>query len=354
MILLNSILGLIGKKKQTPSGWYSFNCPACIHRGEPTPDKMGRGGIKIEAQGAFSFHCFRCNMTCHWEPGQSVNNNTKLFLSYLGVDPEKIKEISFLVWKENLLRENNTDSKITLKENFFNYEFEKKTLPNKSKKITDLIKEGNMNDYFLKAAEYLYFQRGDILANSYDFYWSSDIEYRESIIIPAYYKKDIVGYVLRSTKPNPKIRYINHLPKNFIFNNHLLDDERKYVVLVEGILDAISIDGISSGGNGISEGQLEWIKRSEKEIILVPDRDLAGKNLIKYALENNWYVSIPHDETISSFDENELPMFYWGKNIKDCSDAVKNYGRLYSVQSILFNKTKNALDIKMRVGRYLK
>ncbi len=353
MILLTAIMQIIGKGTHTPSGWISFNCPACTHRGEPSPDKLKRGGIKSNPNGSFSFHCFRCNMKCHWEPGKSVDENVKLFLSYLGLSEEKIRELSFLVWKENLLAEKNI--KVQTKSNFNVHEFSKKELPNNSRKIIDLIKEGNTNEYFLKAAKYLYFERGDIIANNYDFYWSSDIEYREGIIIPAIYKNEIVGNIIRSTKPSKKVRYINNLPKNFIFNNQIFEDEsRKYIVLVEGIFDAIAIDGVSCLGNGLSEGQLSWLKKIDKEIILVPDRDLPGRNLIKYALENNWYVSIPHDERAHIPNNDGSPVFYWGRKIKDCDEAVKKYGRLYTIQSILSNKTKNYLDIKFRMEKYIK
>ena len=36
-----------GKKKQTQSGWTSFNAPCCVHNGH-SQDKRMRGGVKID------------------------------------------------------------------------------------------------------------------------------------------------------------------------------------------------------------------------------------------------------------------------------------------------------------------
>ena len=51
------------KKKETPSGWTSFNAPCCHHRSE-SPDKRQRGGVKYHD--GFVFNCFNCGYSNHF------------------------------------------------------------------------------------------------------------------------------------------------------------------------------------------------------------------------------------------------------------------------------------------------
>ena len=54
-------LGLLAllpsKRKTTPSGWTSFNAPCCHHRGNRADDRQ-RGGVLINPNGGFQYHCF--------------------------------------------------------------------------------------------------------------------------------------------------------------------------------------------------------------------------------------------------------------------------------------------------------
>ena len=56
-----------------------------------------------------------------------------------------------------------------------------------------------------------------------------------------------------------------------------------------------------------ASGQIDLINSIGKTVIVCPDRDKSGGNLIDVAVENNWLVSFPQ----------------WENNIKDCAEAVK-------------------------------
>ena len=73
------------------------------------------------------------------------------------------------------------------------------------------------------------------------------------------------------------------------------------------------------------------MKKLNKEIIIVPDNDKPGKKFIEYAIENNWYASKPD----------------WGSDVKDISDAVKKFGRLYTLASIIKYKVSGEIKITM-------
>ena len=72
-------------------------------------------------------------------------------------------------------------------------------------------------------------------------------------------------------------------------------------------------------------------------MIVCPDRDKAGTNLIDVALENNWMVSFPE----------------WEDNIKDTADAVKEYGQVYTLKSIIQSAENNTAKIEVlkRLGK---
>ena len=74
------------KRKQTPSGWISFNAPCCN-------DKRGRGGIKINDQG-WSYHCFNCTKTASFILGRPLSFKAKNLLTILGVPEAEINAVN--------------------------------------------------------------------------------------------------------------------------------------------------------------------------------------------------------------------------------------------------------------------
>ena len=121
-----------------------------------------------------------------------------------------------------------------------------------------------------------------------------------------------------------------------MFNlDQLYTKERKYAILVEGPFDAIGIDGIGLLGSKINQVQANYLNTFDRKFILVPDRDKTGERLIEEALRYGWGVSFPQ----------------WDDDIKDVADAVKKYGRIFTLKSILEavenNPTK--IGIKKRI-----
>ena len=92
-----------------------------------------------------------------------------------------------------------------------------------------------------------------------------------------------------------------------------------------------SIDGVAVMSNEMNETQIQRVKLLNKEVIVVPDNDRAGSQLLNTAIDENWSVSRPN----------------WTENIKDVADAVANYGRLYTLFTILHYRTDNRIKIHM-------
>jgi DNA primase len=113
-----------------------------------------------------------------------------------------------------------------------------------------------------------------------------------------------------------------------------MDDQlpsAKFVIVTEGILDAMCIGGVGILSNNASETQAEIIDTLAREVILVPDRDAAGQKLIDDALEYGWSVSFPE----------------WESDVKDINDAVVRYGKLFTLKSIIDAKQTMILKINL-------
>lgn len=90
------------------------------------------------------------------------------------------------------------------------------------------------------------------------------------------------------------------------------------MILTEGVLDAWVVDGISILGE-ITRSKIDIINSLQKQIIVCPDRDKKGYDLVKTAIDNKWAVSFPK----------------WDIYIKDAAKAAEKYGRLLTTHSII-------------------
>jgi DNA primase len=140
----------------------------------------------------------------------------------------------------------------------------------------------------------------------------------------------IVGYTGRKIREG-KPKYLSHSQPSYVFNLTNQPRDRKYVIVVEGQFDAIAIDGVAIMTNTANDTQVARINAMGRDVIIVPDRDRAGSEMIKTALEQGWSVSMPP----------------WEDDIKDVADAVKKYGRLYVLSTILHYRETNQIKIQL-------
>ena len=171
--------------------------------------------------------------------------------------------------------------------------------------------------------------------NDYDFYWTPEAGYRDRLIIPFYYREKVVGYTARKVVES-KVKYLSEQQPGYVFNIDEQTDDRKYVVAVEGPIDAIAIDGVALLGSEIKEQQTALLNSLGKHVIVVPDRDEAGQKLVYDAMESGWSVSMPD----------------WSQDIGDVNDAVCKYGRLHTLYSIVKNAEESQLKIKLRMKKW--
>lgn len=316
----SGLLALLpSKRKATPSGWTSFNASCCHHRGESRDDRQ-RGGILIHSNGGFQYHCFNCNFKAGWQPGKLLSKNTKSLFKWLGMSDTDVSKLNLYALKIK------DDQPISKKE--LNFELIEKSLPEDCKPISDWINEGSESTELLEIINYI-ISRG-MEFDWYNWHWTPANGYKDRVIIPFYHGNKIVGWTGRKIYPG-KPKYLTDAQPGYVFNLDSQPLSRKYIIVVEGQFDAIAVDGVAIMHNEPNETQAARLNATGKEIIVVPDKDKAGAKLIEKAVEYNWSVSLP----------------LWEKDIKDVADAVKKYGRLYTLYSILFYKETNKVKLQI-------
>ena len=104
------------------------------------------------------------------------------------------------------------------------------------------------------------------------------------------------------------------------------------------MFDALSINGLAVMHSTINDAQVRLIRNLGKEIIVVPDQDLAGMELVDRAIELGWAVSIPD----------------WPDNVKDVNDAVIKIGRIATLLTILQSRETSKIKIELRKRQLVK
>jgi hypothetical protein len=312
------------KRKATPSSWISFNAVCCHHNGDSVDKKM-RGGVMFTE--GVTYHCFNCGFKASWQPGRPLSVKLKKLLQWLSVPDDLITKCTFeaLRLKDEIAPKDH----VSLTPVFFD-----KALPLGAKSIKEWLRDPPEN--LIPVLEYLV-NRG-YTVDDYDWHWTDEQGFDDRLIVPFYYQKRLVGYTARLIRERKTVKYISEQQPGYVFNLDNQTWNRPFVLVTEGPLDAICIDGVAVMSNEIGPQQRHLISRLQKEIILIPDRDAAGIKMIDQVLEWGWSVSMP----------------LWPEGIKDVNDAVKKFGKLYTIWMIVNAKESMSLKIQLRMKTWLK
>ena len=339
---------LPARRKRSTSGWISFDAVCCEHNGE-SRDTRGRGGVIANSNGSTSYACFNCNFKANYTPGRHLNYKFRKLLSWLGADENSIKRLVIdairvreLVNPEELKTE--PAEEVT---------FRPRPLPEGAKSFGEWRIFLNLTNSSYQIPEYVYGavdyvgQRGGKLIERYDFYCTDDTEHNmhRRVIIPCYWKGELIGSTSRTYQDGIKPKYFADYEPNYVFNLDRQTRDAKFVIVSEGPFDAMAIDGVAVLSNECSEIQADIIDGLGREVIVVPDFDFkvgakgrsvwAGSRLVEQAIEYGWSVSFP----------------IWKDSVKDISEAVKLYGRLFVLKSIIDSKQASRLKIELHKKR---
>jgi hypothetical protein len=214
--------------------------------------------------------------------------------------------------------------------------FDDRALPMDSILITEALQQDPVDPKLLSVLEYMVNRK--IYPEDFPFYWTPKIGFSNRLIVPFLFENKIVGYTARTinTEANPK--YLSEQQPGYVFNLDNQRNNREFVIVAEGPFDAISIEGCALLGAEIKDSQNWLLRQLNKEIVLVPDRDKAGRQTLEQAVELGWSISMPD----------------WPDGIKDINDAVVKLGKLATLYLIIQSKESNALKIQLRAKKWFK
>lgn len=317
---------LPSKRKQSPSGWISFNAVCCQHSGQ-NPDRRQRGGLKTNDQG-WSYHCFNCGYTASFVLGRSVSFKARRLLSWLGVPDAEIDILNLESLRHRSIH-GIIDDRKRVSDAIQGIEFQEfDDLPPGSELITP-----NMPFYWNYLRDRCVpedFPAMTSIRND-GIHWT-----RQFVAIPFTYDNKLVGWTARFLD-NKTPKFISHSQPGYVFGIDQQPADWQHVLVMEGIFDALSIGGLAVMHNTISDAQARLIRSLDREVTVVPDQDQAGIELIDRAIELGWAVSIPN----------------W-QDCKDVNDAVKKYGRLGTVLSIMQARETSKIKIELRKKNLVK
>ncbi len=325
--MLDVLSYLPAKRKPSPQGWLSFNAVCCTHNGN-SQDKRGRGGIKVTEQG-WSYHCFNCSYTASFTLGRTLSFKARRLLGWMGVPDNEIEILNL-----ESLRHRNIHGILEDRQRVFNtlsaIEFEEfDDFPPYAEVVTpefplywDYIrKRGVPEDFPIMTA----------IKND-GIHWV-----RPFVLVPFTYDNKVVGWTARFLD-NKIPKYINHSQPGYVFGTDLQHTDWNHVIVTEGIFDALSIGGLALMHNTISDSQARLIRSLGKEVVVVPDQDLPGMELVDRAVELGYSVSMPD----------------WPDHIKDVNDAVIEYGRLGALLTIMQARETSRIKIELRKKQLVK
>ena len=336
--LRDSIAQHIGPLKGTPSGWQKRNCMMCHLRGHGS-DKRERFGIIYPHDGGVTVNCFNCGFGTGWKPSSQLGEKMAFFLSAINVPQEDINRLKFEAFREaNDMQTKEFVLKGSITGKWKEIDFLEDCYP-----LRVWADAGCDDKNFLQVVSYAHSRN---MLDLDKMYWTpskgkKERSFNRRFVIPFTYKDKIVGWSGRlasdsADKSVPK--YLSQLPPSYIYGLDAQHDyDKKYIIVSEGLMDAVLTDGIGVLHNNINADQVALLNSLPAQKILCPDRDKDGKTLIEIAIENKWHVAFPH----------------WGRNaqgrpVKDAAEAAALFGQLLTIKSIIDSKESDSYAIRVK------
>jgi hypothetical protein len=319
------------KKKATPSGWTSFNAVCCQHNGQRTDDR-GRGGIMITPEGGLTYHCFNCHFSTGWQPGRRISYKMRRWMQWMGVPEDTVNRLSLFA-----LTQLSDDAYVAPEKTELPVYEAREACPGRS--IHSWLCDGHITEEnydSLEAAVNYLDARG--LGDKLDLlHWTDDASLRNRVLVPFTWQNQPMGYSGRLVANGAKrVKYLSNYPANMVWGYDRQTPDRKFIIVVEGLLDAVSIDAIGVCSNEINATQAQIIESLDRDIIVVPDRDAAGRAMVHAAVKYGWSVAFPD----------------WHDGVKDVADACARYGRLFTMRSILDSVETNNIKIQIKLKKF--
>ena len=327
--------------RPSAQGWYPVLCKVCNDHGRKGP----RAAFMFE-NGGVAYHCFNCTAKGSFSDGhQTISRNLEEVLLAFGIQSDDINRIKLALLGKKYDDATQEKKRITV------HEPKELELPSHFKPL-------DYDSVWCEVArEYLNERMID--PDSYPFMISTGVcedldqhpkevramlanqaqKWPGRVIIPVYKNNKLVFYTGRDMTGEKIKKYESPSSprQNVMFGfDKLFEDIDRPIYIVEGIMDAMIIDGVAILGNVFSESHLHWLNKSNKQKVYIPDRFGDGDVNAFTAVKQGWSVAFP-----------EIG------NCKDINKAAQTYGRLYVLTSISKN-TASGFAAEARIGLYCK
>lgn len=308
--------------KRSGRGWINFNCPLC-------GDQRGRCGFLETNTGGFRIRCF--NAACPlndaatgWEPGSGLGGKPKLFFTSLGGN---LKDLPLIELTKQSTRFDKNGKAIASE--VVNTKFETCNLPEGSVLLDDALNYAETEIQIAgltKVIDYLV-ELGQEIIVAHKYFWTPKQPFL--LIIPFFHYGKIVGWQGKNFANTS--RFYGQVPSNYIFRQDTIErGTNRSAIVMEGVMNSIAVRGLATRNSSITKKQEQFLNSCGQQIIVLPDMNKTGLSFVQTAQKNNWLVAIPD----------------WDHGIKDTCDAVKKYGVLYTIESIVAYANTNYIKAK--------
>lgn len=303
----------------------------CVHTGCDHGRKGPRAAFNFSSDGGIGFNCFNCGVKIKFIPSEQNHFSHKLkkIFNDFGIPENEWKpfELNLLLSEKGQKVEEEKIKNITPKDIL---------IPDGFIALKHLPLTNKWAD-----VAYAYLESRSIDADDNLFMLSTKKgnKWAKRLIISMFkdHGKHLMFYTGRDLTGNAKKKYENPMVdrSNVIFNfDEIFKFTENPLYVVEGVMDALSIpDCVALLGNEMSEGQIEWLNKSKREKIYIPDR-IKGLKAAEKALDLGWSISTPRIGECN-----------------DINDAVVQYGKLYVLSQLVVSVARGDLA-KIRAGLY--
>jgi len=294
-----------------------------------------RGGFYFEEPEIVGYSCFNCSHSARYDPDDSryskISKNMRIVLDAYHIPKEEVSTVI----RDNL---SHTPTEKTAKA--LKYEPEVINLP---EHFYELKTADTSDKWTIIANNYL--EKRLIPPDKYPFYLSTGKGFQAEkwlgrIIIPIYKDKQLIFYHGRSLIDKLiKPKYTNSSGERggILYNyDTIFTYSEKPIFITEGWFDAFLIDGVAVIGKFVTDEQVHWLNRSNRQKIVIPDRWGDGIKMVDNALHSGWDVTFPD----------------FG-SCKDITDAMLKYGKLF-VMTALMNSVKSGIAAEIKAKLYFK
>lgn len=169
---------------------------------------------------------------------------------------------------------------------------------------------------------------GEELSEAIEAMWTPEHPYH--VIVPFRHHGEVVGWIGRKCSPG-KNRFIGFAQPDYIYRQDTLErTDARAAIVVEGVMDADAIIGVAIRNSSPTKKQVALLDGCGQRIIVLPDWSADATKMIDVAETHGWDVSVPD----------------WDAGIKDPCDAVRRYGRLYAIATVVSGAAKNYLKAR--------